>query len=175
MKLRNKYPLLISLISIFVINVSSGGDVAAGELPKGKDYPVKHVYRGRVAPHVDRKDDFTNTYRTRFKEALQNPVTFAGEYSQAVWGCGGSGCHVTALINKRTGKALSRSFLVYYEGDDSPIGEDVLYMNKYSRLLVTYEVDEETHKRFYNYYLLNNDVLDLIDKVSDNRPVNTPE
>lgn len=175
MKLRNKYLLQISTISFFVINIFLVGNVAAGELPKGKDYPVKHVYSGRVASHVDRKDDFTNTYRTRFKEALQNPVTFAGEYSKVVWGCGGSGCHVTALINKRTGKALSRSFLVYYEGGDSPIGEDVLYMNKYSRLLVTYEVDEDTHKRFYNYYLLNNGGLDLINKVSDNRPVNTPE
>ncbi|MGJ3449018.1 hypothetical protein [Enterobacter sp. PTB] len=175
MKLRNKYPLLISLLSVFAINIFSVGNVAAGELPKGKDYPVKQVYSGTVASHVDRTDDFTNMYRTRFKEALQNPVEFAGEYSRAVWGCGGSGCHVIALINKRTGKALSRSFLVYYEGDDNPVGEDVLYMNKHSRLLVTYEVDEDTHKRFYNYYLLKNGGLDLIRKVGDNRLPDTPE
>ncbi|MGK2890064.1 hypothetical protein ACSLBL_00550 [Klebsiella michiganensis] len=175
MKLRNTYPLLFSLMSVFVISTFLVGNVTASELPKGKDYPVKQVYTGKVASHVDRKDDFTNTYRTRFKEALRNPVEFAGEYSRAVWGCGGSGCHVTALINKRTGRALSHSFLVYYEGDDNPIGEDILYMNKYSRLLVSYEVDEDTHKRFYNYYLLNNGDLDLIKKVNDNRSLNSPE
>lgn len=147
---------------------------AGTALPKGRDFPVTTIYEGHPAAHVDLKDAFTHQYRTRFKEAMQGPVVFAGEYAETGWGCGSSGCHLVAFINKRTGRALSETFMVYYSGTDDDqrsVGEEILYINKASRLLVTYESPEEPdQKYFYNYYLLEHGKLKLIRKVLDQSP-----
>jgi len=111
-------------------------------------------------------------FRTRFTEAMQGPVVFAGEYARAEWGCGGSGCYMISFINKRTGRALHESFTAYgteLEGSKS-VGEEILYINKSSKLLVTYEINEYSKKHFYNYYALQNESLNLIKKVPDDRP-----
>lgn len=166
-----KLPLVMlalsGLLSVMTIAPASAEDT----LPKGKDYPVE-VYRGELAKDVDRTDEFTNAFRTRFRQALRNNTVFAGEYAHTEWGCGGSGCTITAFINKRTGRALAHSFQVYFSGsgdDPQPIGEDILYVNKNSRLLVTYQTNEES-ATFYNYYLLKGDDLELIRTVADTAP-----
>jgi len=165
-----KYFPQILLIS--VLGFSSVQSQASTTLPKGKDYPAAPLYTGKSAAQVDRTDGFTNMFRTRFTEAMQGPVVFAGEYARAEWGCGGSGCYMISFINKRTGRALHESFTAYgteLEGSKS-VGEEILYINKSSKLLVTYEINEYSKKHFYNYYALQNESLNLIKKVPDDRP-----
>ncbi|EDH5630974.1 hypothetical protein CB172_11025 [Salmonella enterica subsp. enterica serovar Claibornei] len=162
---RGVVPLIVSILLVGMIPTQC---LAESALPKGKDYPTA-VYHGKTAASVDRSDEFTNLFRTRFKQALQNDVVFAGEYAQAEWGCGTSGCHAIAFINKRTGRDLARSFQAFYVGmddDPQPIGEEILYMNKKSRLLVAYETTESSGS-YYNYYLLTGSELKLIRKVPD--------
>ncbi|WMY75604.1 hypothetical protein RHD99_06560 [Buttiauxella selenatireducens] len=160
------------IVSCCMIFLSIQNSFAFDSLPKGKDYPAGHIYTGKPSEHIDITDEFTNSFRTRFKQAIQGDIVFAGEYAQAEWGCGGSGCHVIAFINKRTGLALSSSFMAYDAGDSEtpkPIGEEILYINKGSDLLVTYETSDSSDKKFYNYYVLDkkkND-LTLIKKVQD--------
>lgn len=52
------------------------------------------------------------------------------------------------------------------DDDPQPIGEEILYMNKKSRLLVAYETTESSGS-YYNYYLLTGSELKLIRKVPD--------
>ncbi|MGU3414480.1 hypothetical protein ACLBW0_10900 [Enterobacteriaceae bacterium C34A] len=158
--------VIISLMLCF----SFQNAFASDKLPKGKDYPVNNIYNGKPAEHLDKSDEFTNTYRTRFKEAIQGNIVFAGEYSQAEWGCGGSGCHVIAFINKRTGRALAHSFMAYDAGDDQNpkiIGEEIVYISKESTLIVTLETDESSDIKNYNYYSLDkkSNSLQLIKKI----------
>lgn len=170
--LKNKPPtrILGFLAILLTLCFSLQSTLASDRLPKGKDYPADNTYNGKPAAQLDRSDEFTNTFRTRFKEAILGDTVFAGEFAQAEWGCGGSGCHVIAFINKRTGRALAHSFMSYDAGYDEkpkPIGEEIVYMNKRSNLIVTYETSDSSENEYYNYYTLNkkkND-LDLIKKV----------
>lgn len=159
-------------ITSLVLFFSLQSSFASDSLPKGKDYPVDHIYNGKPAEKIDSSDEFTHTFRTRFKKAMQGDIVFAGEFAQTEWGCGSSGCHVVAFINKRTGLALSRSFMAYDAGDDEdpkPIGEEILYMNKGSNLMVTYETSDSSENKYYNYYVLDKEKNDLtlISKVAD--------
>ncbi len=75
-----------------------------------------------------------------------------------------------SFINKRTGRALHESFTAYgteLEGS-KPVGEEILYINKSSKPLVTYEINEYSRKHFYNYYVLQNESLNLIKKIPNN-------
>lgn len=167
--LSTKYTLSSFVISLMLC-LSLQSSFASDSLPKGKDYPASNIYNGKPTEHLDKSDEFTNAFRTRFKEAIQGDVVFAGEFAQAEWGCGGSGCHVIAFINKRTGRALNHSFMAYDAGDDSSpkmIGEDIVYMNKESDLIVTIETSESSEDKYYNYYTLDTkkNALTLIKKV----------
>ncbi|WP_413483419.1 hypothetical protein [Morganella psychrotolerans] len=166
------------MIFLFLLVISTTGfatNVAADRLPEGKDYPVDKLYTGKTAQQVDLSDEFTNMFRTRFKYALSGDIVFAGEYAKASWGCGSSGCHIVSFISKRTGRALDRGFSVYYSMDDNhPIGEEILYMDKNSRLIITGGTDEETYESFRYYYLLEGNSLKLLSRLPDNNipPVN---
>lgn len=142
---------------------------AEDALPKGKDYPAASVYTGQPPASVDRSDEFTNSFRTRFKEAMQGPVVFAGEYARTAWGCGGSGCSMTAFISKRTGRALDIGFTVYYIGEDNDeaVGEEIVYMKQESNLLVTYGRNEDEEKPSWRYYVVRAGKLALIKQVED--------
>lgn len=156
------------VIAALFVGMTSLTSFGADKLPEAKDYPVNTIYTGNAAKDIDNSDEFTHEFRTRFKEAMQGDVVFAGEYAQAGWGCGGSGCHTVALINKRTGRALDKAFTVYYGGDDeNPIsmGEEVVFMEKDSKLLVTSGMDETTNKFYSYYYVLKSDGLELIRKL----------
>lgn len=151
-------------IVFIVVSFVSASLVAKNNLPTGTDYPVKQLYQGAVAKQVDLTDEFTKMFRTRFKAALSSKITFAGLYASTVWGCGSSGCHSTAFINKQTGKALNKSFTVYYSTQGEVIGEKIEYIDKYSRLIIATGTDEDTHETFRYYYLLENGELTLINK-----------
>lgn len=160
------------VIAALFVGMTSLTSFGADKLPEAKDYPVNTIYTGNAAKDIDNSDEFTHEFRTRFKEAMQGDVVFAGEYAQAGWGCGGSGCHTVALINKRTGRALDKAFTVYYGGggaDDGPlsIGEEVVFMDKNSKLLITSGDDETTGKSFSYYYILEGNELKLIRKVEE--------
>ncbi len=161
-----KKPIILLLTSILFIGMTSTLSLAAEALPDGKDYPAK-LYHGETVTSVDRSDGFTNMFRTRFKQALSNETVFAGEYAMTEWGCGGSGCHVVAFINKRTGRALDTAFQAYEAGtseEPESIGEEIVYLNQNSRLLVTDETTENG-EAFRKYYVVKNNKLELIRKV----------
>lgn len=143
-------------------------NVQSSDMLKLSDYPseiIEVTHRSRV---IDTSDEFTNEFRSRFTNALKNPVIFAGEYASTNWGCGTAGCSVTALINVRTGKALSYTFSSYYDENEEMIGEEICGSNKNSRLLQTCETTEKDvngqQKHYVNYYLLENNTLKLIKK-----------
>lgn len=60
--------------SILLLEMISPLGLAEDALPKGKDYPAV-IYHGKTATSVDRTDEFTNMFHTRFKEALQMRVS----------------------------------------------------------------------------------------------------
>jgi hypothetical protein len=140
----------------------------ASDIPKLSDYPSQMVEVIHRAKTIDSSDSFTNEFRTIFTNALKNKITFSGEYAVTNWGCGTAGCTVTALINVRTGKALSYTFTHYYDDNEEMIGEDICESNKNSRLLQTCETTEKDvngkQMHYVNYYLLNTDTLKLIKK-----------
>ena len=140
----------------------------ASDIPKLSDYPSQTSTVIHRTKTIDSSDAFTKEFRKRFTNALKNPVIFAGEYASTNWGCGSAGCTVTALINVRTGKALSYTFTSYYDENEEMIGEEICESNKNSRLLQTCETTEKDingqQKHYVNYYLLDTDTLKLIKK-----------
>ena len=72
--------------------------------PKFKDYRVSSVYRGPTATLKQDNED-SRMFRTRLQDALSGPVSIAGEYVMALWGCGTSCLH-GGLVSKKTGKAV---------------------------------------------------------------------
>jgi hypothetical protein len=70
--------------------------------PRFGDYPVKEVYRGRIAPVVlDSKR--ARMFRSRLREDSRQGVNFAGHYTVVFWGCG-TGCAQVAVVDARTGR-----------------------------------------------------------------------
>lgn len=65
--------LFLSTCYIVALGLFSAESLAT-LLPKGTDYPVTHLYKGSRSVQVDRSDEFTNSFRTRFKDAMQGPV-----------------------------------------------------------------------------------------------------
>lgn len=157
-----KYILLVSFIFIGFLSY------AVSAQPKSTDYPVS-IYSGKTAQKPDLSDPFTKNYQSQLTRALKNSADFAGEYTKASWGCGSSGCTVTAFINIRTGIALPQIFMAYSSDDDETIGEEITYADKSSRLLISYETSEELHQgkrqHFQNYYLLTDNILKLIHRI----------
>jgi hypothetical protein len=75
---------------------------ATRESPRFGDYPVKEVYRGRIAPVVlDTKR--ARMFRSRLREDSRAGVNFAGHYTVVFWGCG-TGCAQVAVVDAKTGR-----------------------------------------------------------------------
>ncbi|MDQ1612716.1 MAG: hypothetical protein QOG00_2647 [Pyrinomonadaceae bacterium] len=72
------------------------------ESPRFSDYPVKEIYRGRIAPVIlDSKR--ARMFRSRLREDSRAGVNFAGHYTAVFWGCG-TGCAQVAVVDARTGR-----------------------------------------------------------------------
>ncbi len=70
--------------------------------PRFVDYPVREVYKGRIAPVVlDTKR--ARMFRSRLREDSRRGTNFAGHYTVVFWGCG-TGCAQVAVVDARTGK-----------------------------------------------------------------------
>jgi hypothetical protein len=73
-----------------------------GELPRFGDYPVKEIYRGRVAP-VILEGKRARMFRSRLREDARAGTNFAGHYTVVFWGCG-TGCAQLAVVDALTGR-----------------------------------------------------------------------
>ena len=97
-----KQLFISSLLAIACVLPASHADESTS--PKFKDYSVSSVYRGPTATLKQDNED-TRMFRTRLTDALGSPVSFAGEYVMALWGCGTSCLH-GGVVSKKTGKAV---------------------------------------------------------------------
>ena len=99
-----------------------------------------------------------------------------------VGGCGGSGCYVEALVNRKTGQVIDTTFNAYNlwqenesgDGEDLRVGEWIDSYNLNSRLVVTSKVAEDVddgNSREYlkNYYVINGNNLELIKTVKESK------
>jgi hypothetical protein len=81
---------------------NAAGAATAGESPRFEDYPVREVYRGRVAPVIlDTKR--ARMFRSKLREDSRQGTNFAGHYTVVFWGCG-TGCAQVAVVDARTGR-----------------------------------------------------------------------
>ena len=72
------------------------------ESPRFSDYPVREVYKGRIAPVIlDTKR--ARMFRSRLREDSRQGTNFAGHYTVVFWGCG-TGCAQMAVVDARTGR-----------------------------------------------------------------------
>ena len=85
------------------------GPLAHGQagLPAFAAYPVAARYHGPPAAPRLRPGTAAWWFRTRIREAAEQPVNFAGHYVLATWGCGAE-CVSYAIIDVQTGA-------VYYD------------------------------------------------------------
>ncbi|HEX8128299.1 MAG TPA: hypothetical protein VF527_04295 [Pyrinomonadaceae bacterium] len=81
---------------------ATGARATTGESPRFSDYPVKEIYKGRIAPVVlDSKR--ARRFRSRLREDSRAGVNFAGHYTVVFWGCG-TGCAQVAVVDAKTGR-----------------------------------------------------------------------
>jgi hypothetical protein len=71
------------------------------KIPQFKDFPPNGKYGGKNSPVLITRDD--REFRTRLREAAQEPPNFAGHYIFTSWGCGAS-CLMGAVIDANSGK-----------------------------------------------------------------------
>lgn len=109
--LLSKILWIISLFGLLLLVIqyfSDGNNTVTDKALNFSDFPVEAVYVGKPAKLV-RDSELANNYRTRLSAALSTAPVFAGEYSQAFWGCGQE-CSITVFVNKRTGKVINQTF-----------------------------------------------------------------
>lgn len=101
-------------------------------------------------------------FRTRLREGLKKGANFAGKYAVVTHGCG-SGCQGNWIVNVETGKVLGN------------IGSsNGLKYKKESRLIIAdmpedpmnIDMDSLGHIRAIDYYMVYDDELEMIDRVS---------
>ena len=110
-----------------------------GRVPRFPDYPVRQVYRGRVAPV--RLDADNRAFRTRLRRGAKGRPNFAGRYIVTAWGCG-TGCLVGALIDAKTGRVHWFPHQAYTDYDAPDDFEPVRFRLD-SRLIVIYGAASE--------------------------------
>ncbi|WP_288841763.1 hypothetical protein, partial [uncultured Deefgea sp.] len=99
---------LFGLLLLIILYFSDSNNTVTDKTLNFSDFPVGAVYSGIPAKLV-RDSELANNYRTRLGAALGMAPVFAGEYSQAFWGCGQE-CSITVFVNKRTGKVINQTF-----------------------------------------------------------------
>jgi hypothetical protein len=100
------------IAAALAVMVMVSGAAAQERLPRFSDYPVKQVYKGKVArPVFTTRADYE--YRTRLRDAVSRDdrPNFAGRYYVATWGCG-SACVSSGLVDARTGAVTMVPFTI---------------------------------------------------------------
>ena len=82
-----------------------------------EEFPAAKTYRGKpVAPNFKGPNKDFALLKSRIVEAMNEGVTFAGEFSVAEFGCG-TGCTSVVVANNRTGQqkwlGLSEQFRAF--------------------------------------------------------------
>ncbi|HEV2882593.1 MAG TPA: hypothetical protein VGX24_15060 [Pyrinomonadaceae bacterium] len=126
---------------------------AKRQSPHFSDYPVKEVYKGRVAPVVlDTKR--ARMFRSRLREDSRQGVNFAGHYTVVFWGCG-TGCAQVAVVDARTGRVYWPP--LDYTDIPSPPDEDPAHHPNFrpdSKLLVLTRARYDGQGSYTAYYYL---------------------
>lgn len=160
----------------YALAQTSTPTASAAGVPDFKDYPAPSLYT-RLAAKLLTDSEFSRFYKTRLAQAMTQKPTFAGEYVVAGWGCGGGGCYVQSLVNKRTGKAIETGFQArnrivdFAKRLEVRVGEEIKEIRIHSRLLVTRRITEEEPRQYFEkYYVVSQDRLKLLKKVQISRP-----
>jgi len=152
-----------------------GGQTAAArvasknESPRFVDFPVREVYRGRLAPVVlDSKR--ARLFRTRLREDSRRGPNFAGRYTVVFWGCG-TGCAQVAVVAARSGRVYWPPLDFVDIPDDAATAEKNRNFRLDSKLLVL------THSRYDGrgsftafYYLFDKNRFRLIRQAEEQNP-----
>lgn len=145
----------------------SAATATAARSPRYDDYPVREIYKGRIAPVVlDSKR--ARMFRSRLREDSRTGPNFAGHYTVVYWGCG-TGCAQMAVVDAKTGR-------VYWpplEYMDIPpdTEQDGLHGRGFrldSKLLVLTRYQYDMQRTFTAYYyLFENNRFRLIRKAEE--------
>lgn len=73
--------------------------------PKFSDYPVRKVFKGKLARVNLRSAPGAALFRTRLREAAAAGPNFAGHYAIGLWGCG-SPCLMAGMADLHTGNVV---------------------------------------------------------------------
>lgn len=126
------------------------GLAAADQIPKFENYPAGEVYKGPAAKPV-LATRFQRLYRTRIRQAAEEPANFAGHYKIAEWGCG-AGCVQIAVIDVKSGAVSDGPFsLLSYDSQFTYEGDDQLEYRVTSRLLIARGCPQEKNCGTYYY------------------------
>lgn len=142
----------------------------AGESPRFDDYPVREIYKGRIAPVIlDTRR--ARMFRSRLREDSRQRPNFAGHYTVVFWGCG-TGCAQLAVVDARTGR-------VYWpplESSDIPVSpEDTAAPHPNFRpdsklLVLTRSHYDARGGRTAYYYLFDKNRFRLLRRVEERDP-----
>ena len=169
-------------VSMSIENTKITSEITSSSaIPVFKDYPSSAPYIGPAGKLI-KNSELSKTFPTRLSKAMAEPPVIAGEYVITGWGCGGAGCYVEALVNRKTGLVIDTTFNAYNlwqenesgDGEDLRIGEWIDSYNLNSRLVVTSKVAEDVddgNSREYlkNYYVINGNDLELIKTVKERK------
>jgi hypothetical protein len=124
-----------------------------GASPRFTDYPVKEIYKGRIAP-VILDSRRARMFRSRLREDSRNGVNFAGHYTVVFWGCG-TGCAQMAVVDAKTGKVYWPP-LDYIDIPDAPEDAATPHPNfrPDSKLLVLTRARYDGRGSYTAYYYL---------------------
>jgi hypothetical protein len=135
--------------------------------PRFEDYPVREVYKGRVAPvRLDSRK--ARMFRSRLREDSGTGPNFAGHYTVVIWGCG-TGCAQMGVVDAKTGR-VSFPPLEYH---DIPDMENVATrgFRLNSRLLVLTQNHYDGRGGYTAfYYLFDNGRFRLLRKAEEREP-----
>lgn len=128
-------------------------------------YPINTIYKGIAVPlRLDTPE--VRNFRTRLKEAINQPADFAGEFVLDRWGCG-MGCVYGAAVSRKTGKVvfLPTTVCCWY-GEE----EKLQYQLNSSLLIANGSLNEgEEYGQFF--YKFNGQEFKMIHKISIDKEI----
>ncbi|HZH29637.1 MAG TPA: hypothetical protein VEY11_02505 [Pyrinomonadaceae bacterium] len=141
-----------------------------GEPPRFGDYPVKEIYRGRVAPVIP-EGKRARMFRSKLREDARAGANFAGHYTVVFWGCG-TGCAQLAVIDARTGRVYWPP-LEYMDipasAEDASVPHPNFRPDSKLLMLTRSHYDGRGGRTAY-YYLFDNNRFRLLRRVEEREP-----
>jgi hypothetical protein len=147
-------------IALLISMVTLTAKAADDKSPKFANYPVDSIHTGKSAA-VQLTTEEHQMFRTRLRDARNEPISFAGEYAVVTWGCG-SGCFMGAAVSHKTGKVhmLPGEGLTSF-GKTNWDNTEPLTFRVNSNLMVIYAFrggeESEDDEGMVHFYSLDND------------------